>query len=254
MKQLPDILVSVSFWASIATLWSAAGAWFTYVGVVNDSRRKTHDGILNLIAGIEAELELISPWASGSEGEQGYLQSKSLAELILEHDDWANPGRLIFTFDTPTLSGFTNSRHMRDISQVVRPLVRLNHSIRRLLDYVSYQQKFVAGDPKMYQSVLKKTAPGANAVYTDEEIVYRSVLFEMNRKIHQEMIGGADSKDELCLYRAFRSARKALQEFKQNLKVDPLPWWYPVLHIAAAGLALLGGWQVLRWFDVCKAR
>jgi hypothetical protein len=33
-KQLPDILTSAGFWASIATLWSASGAWFTFVGAV----------------------------------------------------------------------------------------------------------------------------------------------------------------------------------------------------------------------------
>jgi hypothetical protein len=76
MKQPPDILTSASFWASIATVWAASGAWFTYVAAAVASRQQTYEGILSLIEGLEAELALVSEWASGDEGSQGYLASR----------------------------------------------------------------------------------------------------------------------------------------------------------------------------------
>lgn len=52
---------------------AASGAWFTYVAAVVTSRQQTYEGILNLIEGLQAELALVSEWAAGDEGNQGYL-------------------------------------------------------------------------------------------------------------------------------------------------------------------------------------
>jgi hypothetical protein len=248
MKQLPDILTSVTFWASVGTLWSAAGAWFTYVAAAVSSRQQTYEGVLNLIAGLEAELELVSEWASGGDQDQGYLQSKSQQQLIDEHDDWFNPTRLIFTFETPTLSSLTSSPQARSVNSLVRPFVLLNYSIRRLLDFLSHYQTFVASAPALYQSVAKKMSTAPRNAYSPEEQVYMNFVFGMNLKIHQLLIGGADSTDELCLYKAFRNARTALEEFTLALRREKLPRAYWILHIVAAGLALDGIWQVLRRF------
>lgn len=131
MKQLPDILTSATFWASIATMWAASGAWFTYVAAAVASRQQIYEGILNLIEGLEAELALVSEWAAGDEGNQGYL-TKTRAQLAQEHTDWFNPSRAVFKFSTPTLGNLTNSPYARSLTPIVRPFVMLNHSIRRL--------------------------------------------------------------------------------------------------------------------------
>jgi hypothetical protein len=250
MRQLPDIVTSATFWAAVATLWSAAGAWFTYVAATVSSRQETYEGILNSIAGIDAELELVSQWASGGEHDQGYLQSKTQQQLIDQHGDWFNPSRMIFTFEAPTLNRLTSSPYAKSLNNVVRPLVRLNQSIRRLLDYLGRYQTFVASEPALYQSVTKKMATAPKNAYSPEELVYMNFVFGMNLKIHQLLIGGSDSADEGCLYKAFRVARKELQDFKLALRRERLPRAYWVLHIAAGCLALNGLWQVLRWFGL----
>lgn len=163
MKQLPDILTSVTFWASIGTLWAAAGAWFTYVAATLDSRRKAYDGVTNLVAGLEEELMLVSQWANGGEGSQGYLQA-TRGQLIKEHTDWFNPSRMIFTFDTPNLSTVTSSPYAKSMGSVIRPFVVLNHSIRRLFDYISRYQAFVMGDVALYQIALEKFAPKSTPI------------------------------------------------------------------------------------------
>ena len=267
MKQLPDILTSTTFWASIATMWAASGAWFTYVAAAVASRKQTYEGILNLIEGLEAELALVSDWAAGDEGNQGYL-SKTRAQLNQEHPDWFNPSRAVFRFNTPTLSNLTNSPYAKSLTPIVRPFVMLNHSIRRLFDNIERYQAFVFGDVAMYQGVLPKFAAnpanlGSSTLPTSivsphpsqigltaEEQIYVNHIFMMNEAIHQGLIGGADSADEVCLYKAFRTARKALQEFKKGLKREPLPGWFPLLHIVAGALAWIGFWQLMRWFEI----
>jgi len=269
MKQLPDILTSATFWASIGTLWAAAGAWFTYVATALDSRRKTYEDVSNLILGVEVELELVSEWARGGEEDQGYLRA-TRGQLIREHPDWFNPSRSIFTFDAPNLNRLTSSLHVKSMATVIRPLFRLSYSIRRLFDYLDKYQTVAMSDITLYQAVLEKFAPKTSPLdvfaslppenivtpppwkieWERKERAYINLIFMMNESIHQFLIGGADSSDELCLYKAYRSAKGALQTFKGLLRREPLPVWYWALHLVAGWLALDGLWQVLRWYEL----
>lgn len=261
MKQLPDIVTSATFWAAVGTLWSAAGAWFTYVAAAVNSRQETYEGISNLIAGLEAELNLVKEWADGGEGK------KTKVQLVKDHPDWFNPSRRIFPFSTPVLSNFTTSPHTKSLGPLIRPMVMLNHSIRRLLDSIADYNAFVMGDVALYQSVLEKYATSPNDAHsvspapvlvppphkiewTDEEHVYINHIFMKNAAIHQELIGNTDSKDELCLYSAFHAASEGLEKFRNSLRRQHLPFWYWILQVVAGWLALNGVWQVLRWFEL----
>ena len=147
----------------------------------------------------------------------------------------------------------------------------LNHSIRRLFENIDRYHMFVFGDVEKYQSTLPKFAhnpPGwglavlptaivmphpSQIGLTTEEQVYVNHIFMMNAQIHQGLIGGADSPDENCLYRSFRSARAALKKFKEEeFRREPLPRKFWVLHLVAGAMALMGVWQVLRWFEVLR--
>jgi hypothetical protein len=242
-------------------MWAAAGAWFTYVASAVASRQQTYEGILNQIEGLEAELALVSEWASGGDGDQGYPR-KTRLELVREHPDWFNPSRAVFKFDTPTLNNLTNSQYASHLTPIVRPFVVLKHAIRRLFDNLERYQAFVFGDTAMYQSVLRKFAPAvtspttptnivtpqpATVGLTEPEQVYANHIFMMNETVHQGLIGGADSSDENCLYKAFRNARTALHNFKRGLKREPLPRWFLLLHFVAFTMAAIGCWQVVRW-------
>jgi hypothetical protein len=269
MKQLPDILTSTTFWASIATLGAASGAWFTYVAAERTLRKRYYEGVMSLIEGLQAELELVSEWAAGGEGNQGYL-SKTRAQLAAEHPEWFNPSKSVFTFQTPVLNNVMNSPYARSLAPIGRQLVMLNHSIRRLFDTMGRYQAFVFGDVALYQSVLPKFAvnpPNLAASFmpmsivsphpahlglTPQEQVYVNHIYMMNESIHQGLIGGADSPDENCLYKSFRAARAVLQNFKAELKRERLPRKFWVLHILAGSMALMGVWQVLRWFEILR--
>lgn len=269
MKQLPDIVTSATFWASCATMWAASGAWYTYVAAVVASRQQTYEGILSLIIGLEAELTLVSQWACGEEPSQGYLVRTRL-QLVKEHPDRFNPSRMVFKFNTPRLNNVTNSPYVGALGPIIRQLIMLNHSISQLFDSLERYQAFVMGDVLMYQSVMEKFAPKSSPTelassttpttitvpypyqieWTHEQQAYINTIFLMNEGIHQGVIGGADSPHEECLYKAFRTARKVLQEFKQVLKREPLPDWFTFLHIVAGALAWVGFWQLMRWFEI----
>jgi hypothetical protein len=271
LKQLPEILTSASFWASIGTMWAASGAWFTYVAAASYSHRQTFEGVLNTIEGLEKELDLVREWVrSGGIGEEGYLLSKTRVQLVTEHPDWFNPSRMIFTFVAPTLTNLTNSPFAKSMGAVVSPMILLGHSIRRLFDYIHRYQAFVMGDSALFQSVMEKFAPksaptdlGSSTApktiiavspamisWEPEERRYINHIFMMNEAIYQHLIGGVDSPDSNCLYKAFSIARGKLINFKTGLRQEPLPGWYWILHVVAGLLALNGAWQVLRWFDV----
>ena len=252
MKPLPDIATSASFWAAIGTLWGAAGAWFTFVLAAKASRKQLHEGVLNLIAGIEAELGLVENWASGKEGEVGYLKCDDTRALAKAHPNWFNPSRHIHTFESPTLNNFTNSPFMTHLMPVVPALVRLSYSIHRLFDYITTAYNpFIASDANTYQEVVRKLSAGMppSGLLVPEK-VYANFVFGMNKTIHQDLIGGADCGDETCLYKSFRNARAAIRDFKANLRVEPLPKWYWILNVLAVCLIVVSFIEVFRWFDI----
>jgi hypothetical protein len=163
---------------------------------------------------------------------------------------------------SPPLSNLTNSPYVGYLTPIIKPLVMLNHSIRRLVDNIDRYHMFVFGDVEKYQSTLPKFAnnppnvglsvvPTAIALphpsqigLTPDEQVYVNHIFMTNEAIHQGIIGGADFTDENCLYRSFRTA---LQKFKGELRRERLPRKFWALHILAGAIALMGVWQVLRW-------
>jgi hypothetical protein len=264
----PDIVTSTTFWGYIATLLAASGAWFTYVSSIVSSRQRTYEGIRNLVEGLEAEFALISQWASGEEGSKGY-ETKTRVQLVATHPEWFNPSFMIFKFNTPRLNNITTSTYIGHLGAVVSQLVMLNHSIQQLLDSTSRLQTFAMGDTLMFQSVMEKLAPKASPLelalssppkvvatpqpakilWTNEERAYINIIFMLNEGIHQGVIGGTDSANA-CLYKSFRAARSALQEFNKGLKREPLQTEFKLGHFVASWLAFMGLWEMMRWLGV----
>jgi hypothetical protein len=177
---------------------------------------------------------------------------------------------MIFKFDTPRLNNVTTSPYIGHLGPIVRQLVALNHSIRQLFESIERYQAFVMGDVLMYQSVMEKLAPKTSPIevasappptlivtphpgqmaWTHEERAYINIIFMMNEGVHQHTIGGADSASDICLYKSFRVARKAVEDLQRGLKREPLPFEFKIGHLVA-GLLFLGGfWEVMRWFGI----
>ena len=247
-QRLPDIATSAAFWASIATLWAASGAWFTFFGTWIASRNQTFEGIENLLEGLNAELDMVRDWAGGQAGGRGYLASKSQQEWVAERPDWFNPSRQIFTVNTPTLNSVTTSGYLSHITPLVGPIVALNQALRRLFDSHLDYRTLVHSEPILYRSVFRKLANTPN-LFTPEEREYMNLIFDANFRMHVLVIGGADGPD-ICLHRAFRTAEHAIASFREHLRPASMPNWFWALHIVSAYLALNGIWQVSRWFGL----
>jgi len=245
LRSLTDIATSAGLWASVATLWGAAGIWATYFSEAKTSNEEEYKGIQNLLAGIRAELDLAKGWAAGDENNPGYLQSKTIEQLTHEYEDWFHPARLIFTFDIPTIQGITTLPFARDLSEIVPAIVKLNYSIRQVFEASADLRSFVNQSP-FYAPVAKKLAQTKNT-YTEQEQEFMNLLFGKNRTIHQRLIGGADSPDDTCLYKSYRLAQKALSDFEKRFKPKSFPWWYWFLHAAAIVFVILGFLQLIEW-------
>src|SRR4051812_18285683 len=115
------------FWASLATLWAAAGAWATFIYTERAGRRAERAALDNLILGLKAEMSVMSAWASGAEADVGYLRSEDDGNddnLAKKHPDWANPSRIIFPFDVPIIRNFTASDQVGKLGSLVEPVVK----------------------------------------------------------------------------------------------------------------------------------
>jgi hypothetical protein len=242
---------TAGFWASIATLWGAPGAWLTYYGTVLRSRDERDTALRTLLSGLKAELAVVSDWAGGAQGGKGYEQ-RQFSELKQEHPDWFNPGRLIFSFDCPIIHGITNSLFVRELEPILDPVVRLSRSITRLLDYYDEYRTYVNARPALYDSVAKELQFASirrTHDFTKEQRDFLSQVFRFNAQIHQDLIGGSEGS-ELGLHKAFRVAEDSISQFTRNLKKPPFPWWYWILHMIAAGAFIEGLFLVLRWIGI----
>lgn len=71
---------------------------------------------------------------------------------------------------------------------------------------------------------------------------YLDLIFAKNYAIHMECIGGKDTPDDGCLYKAYKAADAAINKFSTNLKQQALPWWFMFGHIIAVLSFCAGGY------------
>jgi len=247
---------SASFWASIAALWGAAAAWATYYDNVARTREEWHAGLRALLSGLLAEFDVVSDWASGEEGSRGYEQGPPTEAEIR---NWSRPNRQIFSFECPIIHNLTDSPYVADLAPIVESVVKLSRSITRLYNYYEEYRTYVNSRPALYDAVLKKmSSPKDGMLETEvasltlDESQYRSQVFEFNKTIHQDLIGCIDSTDSLCLYRAFRTARESLKDFRSRPKEPGFPKWYWLVHVVAVAAFVKGLFLTLGWIGVLR--
>lgn len=229
-----DIVGAAGYWGSIAQILGISAAWFAFVTERREARFRTFESLRDIIIGIESELALISLWASGGPTNLGYRQAPP-EEYIKDpktKEEWADPERIIYRFDYPTIKSITQSQHVRLLGPLIDGLVRLNYSIVRTFDFYEEYRKFVLARPTLTDQVVPKIHDVAVS-FSGDEASFLSSVFSYNHRIHVQYIGGADSPDPTCLYRAFRTASLAVDEFKRNLRPEASPRWYAGGSLAA---------------------
>jgi hypothetical protein len=233
------------FWASIATLWGAAAAWFTYFGTVWRNRKERDAALRALLSGLNAELRVVNDWASGS----GPGYPNQIENVQVEHPDWFVPSRLIFSFQCPIIHGLTQSPYVRELQPILADVVALSRSITRLFDYYGEYRTFVTARPELYDLVSRKmgSAQGGPVALTEEEQIYVGQVGSFNVQIHLQLIGGKESLDSLCLHKTYCAARNSVSTLEQNLRPPAFPPWYWVLHLTAGAAIFKGLVLALHW-------
>jgi len=225
-----------TIWSSAATLIALTFAWVTFAVSAHESRRTRFEGLRNLVAGLEKELELIKLWAGSEEEGDGYLAAKKAEDYFKEQPDWSNPSRVIFKFDYPAIKNLTASQYVASLGSIIDAFVALNYSIVRLYNFYEEYREYVMARPELYDSVQPKfRVEGRPVGLTTSEHDFVMHTFDYNYRIHVNFIGGKDSPDGNCLYKAYNRARSSLRAFsRQANKPDPAPRGYIAGYILAA--------------------
>ena len=148
--------------------------------------------------GLRVEVELMKDWTGA--GGQGYSNTMTLETAP---SDWSQPGRLIWKFDTEAISNLTRSPYLYRLGDIVAPFARLNFSVSRLFQLYDEYRSFVNSNPSLVASPPAWSTP---------------LVLSFNFQMHVNLIGGADSDDPNCLYKAYDAATSALDRFKSELR------------------------------------
>src|SRR5712692_7825669 len=186
--------------AATAALWALALAWLTYVMSVRQQNREEFLALKSIVTGLRVDLELMREWTGA--GGLGYSKTMTPAQAP---SDWSQPGRLIWKFGFEAFPNLLSSPYLYRLRDIVEPFARLSFSISRLFQLYSEYRSFVNSDPAVF------LAPSAPAAHTN-------ALLQFNFDMHVKLIGGKDSDDPACLYRAYATATSALSTFEDGLR------------------------------------
>lgn len=146
---------------------------------------------------MSVELELMKPWTGV--GGPGY--SKKIRPDTAPID-WGLPGRVIWKFDYEAIRNLSGSPYLHRLGRIVVPFAQLSFSISRLFQLYGEYRTFVNSDLAVW------LAPPESIP------AHHSAVFKFNFDIHVRLIGGEDSDDPLCLYKAYGAAVSALGAFE----------------------------------------
>ena len=243
-----DIVGAAGFWGSVAQILGISAAWFAFVTERREARRRTFESVKDIITGLEAEMALISLWASGKPDNPGYrpIAAEEYWKDERTRAEWSDPERIIYPFDYPTVKSLTQSQHVRLLGPIIGEFVRLNYSIVRMFDFYAEYRRYVIARPALVDTVGPKLGKDG-AEFSEEEKLFLASVFSYNYRIHVQYIGGKDSEDPTCLYHAFRSAEGSLADFKKRLRQERAPRWHSVGHVVAGAGLLVATLLLYLW-------
>lgn len=212
--------------AATAALWALAFGWLTYVMSFRQQNNDEFQALKSIVERLMVELDDMRPWTGA--GGPGY--SKNM-EVQQAPPDWSQPSRLIWKFGFDAIANLSNSPYLYRLHDIVGPFARLKFSISKLFQLYDEYRSFANSNPTLLTS-----APGW----------YQTQVLDFNFRMHVSLIGGADSEDPTCLYRAYAAADSALRSFDAALSVRPSPWWFWIGHFIGVTCVGSGIWLLFR--------
>ncbi len=238
MSQLVDLSTVL---AAAAGLWALAIAWWTYVGSVRKHNRDIYAGLQSIILGLRSELDFMKYW-TGSYSE-GYSQKLKIED---SKEEWSYPTRLIWAFPYETVKSLTQSPYASHLGELITPCLKLSFSISKFLQYYDEYRKYMLGHPDLYHFFKLRVLGDAKAPLSPRQKEYADVVRDFNYRLHVHAIGGEDSTDEECLYKAYKRAVEKLNAFERKLGKPSLPKLFWFGHVFSVIFCLLGLYLIIR--------
>jgi hypothetical protein len=209
--------------AAAAALWALALAWFTYVMSVRQQNQDEFLALKSIVTGLRVDLELMKDWTGA--GGAGYSKTMTQAQAPSE---WSRPDRMIWRFGFEAFPNLLSSPYLYRVRDIVETFARLSFSISRLFQLYDEYRSFVNSAPGVFTSG-PLPAP------------YAAAILQFNFVMHVKLIGGADSDDPACLYKAYQAAAHALNTFEGGIGRKTLPQWFWPGHVVSMACAISGG-------------
>jgi hypothetical protein len=238
MRQLVDLSTIL---AAVAGLWALAMAWWTYVESVREHNQDIYDGLKSVLRGLRSELDFMKYW-SGSYS-TGYPQKQKIQDSPA---DWSYPSRLIWAFPYETIKGLPQSPYAFHMRELIGPFLKLSFSISKLLQFYAEYRKYILAQPELYHFFKLRKLSDANTPLSPQQKEYADIARDFNYRIHVGAIGGEDSTDEECLYKAHRRAFETLNTFEAALRKPSTPWLFWLGHAFSLLFFLIGLYLFVR--------
>jgi len=222
--------------AATAGLWAIALAWLTYVMMTLNDNKRLFESLKSLVSGVRSELDLMTSWASPDT--DGYSKATRPEDCA---PNWRVPQRIIYKFGYDTIRGLPSSPYVYHLDDV-GPFVRLSFSISRLFQYYDEYRTYALSRLEFYED--RSVGP-----MSQERQQYHNIIFDYNYHIHMDLIGGKDSPDEQCLYKAYKAAHAALNRLETTLKPKSLAVWFWLGHVIAALSFCVGAYLLYALFS-----
>jgi len=218
--------------AAAAGLWALSLAWLTYVMSVRQHNHDEFVALKSIVEGLRVDLDLMRPWTG--DGGPGY--SKTLKPDNAP-EDWSMPWRLIWKFNFESVSTLSSSPYVYRLGDIVGAFARLAFSISRLFQLYDEYRTYVNNRPTIDGDLVNEQV---GMLGRAPNLIFRRVILNFNFEMHVRLIGGQDSDDPACLYKAYQSASAPLSNFSTELKEAQLPSWFLVGHVIGLACAVSG--------------
>lgn len=209
--------------AATAGLWALAFAWVTYAMLVRKQAEDEFLALKSIASGLSVELGMMRGWTGA--GGSGYSKNITPGTAPAE---WSLPSRQIYKFGYEATRTLSLSPLVYRLGAIVPPFALLSFSVSKLFQFYDDYRSFVNSDPAVWLAPPPQTSALRQRVLMD------------NFHIHVGLIGGQDSDDPSCLYKAYGGAVSALEKFEASLAKTPFPWWFWIGHLVSAGCFLSG--------------
>ncbi len=227
--------------AAAAGLWALVIAWWTYVESVRKHDQDIYDGLQSVLRGLRSELDFMKYW-SGSYS-KGYPQKLKIEDLP---PDWSYPTRLIWGFPYETVKSLPQSPYAFHMRELIDPFLKLSFSISKLLQYYAEYRQYVLGQPELYHFFKLRRLSDAKTPLSPLQQECSDIARDFNYRLHVHCIGGEDSADEECLYRAHKRAFEALNAFERALPKPSLPKLFWLGHVFSFVLFFVGLYLIIQ--------